>query len=141
MPTYLIRRRDEKGQFVHIDSTKHESMDSSEMNQQFLERNYGYGLYSVLIAMKGVQGLTSFGNFLVAPKLHFKGLYPRRQTLEDIQALHGPGSYLIARISNTFPIVAIDTREIQDYDFADYDALSGLAPSIKGWGVFKVPNV
>ncbi len=135
MPSYLIRRRNKLGQFVHVDTVKD---PYTAIDEEYLRSHYGIGVYNVLEAIEGTRGLKNYGSFTVVPRVDYLGYYPKLPTIEKIKKEYGTGNYLVAKISNaiSYQVHYDDTPTESDIEM--FDKLQGYAPALRGYAIFRV---
>ena len=135
MPSYLIRRRNKLGQFVHVDTIQN---PYTPIDENYLRNNYGIGVYNVLMAIEGSRGLTNYGSFTVVPHVEFLGYDTKFPTTEEIKQEFGTGNYLVAKISNakSYQVYCGDMPTESDIEM--FDKLQGYAPALRGYAIFRV---
>ena len=94
----------------------------------------------VLITEEGSKGIKNFASFTILPDIHFLTYSQEEPLPKEIEDLHGPGKYIIAQISNAKAMLVPEGSEPSEDDLKELDALSAVAPGVKGYAVFQVYN-
>lgn len=123
---------------MHLDTVRD---PSREIDEDYLRDHYSVGVYNVVMAIEGQQGLTRFGDFIIAPPVEFVCYYTIRPTIEQISEDYGFGNYLIVRMSNAETFQVFRGDEPSEQDMEVFDRLQAYVPAMRGWGVFRLTEV
>jgi hypothetical protein len=130
MTKYLIRRRNEFGQYIHLATWDIEPTDSQ------MESYFGPGDYTILTANEGLIGLRKLRDVTIAWKVDFLGWTDGMPTTEYIQQNYGEGNYYVLTNCEAKPFQIFPQN--QPHDLAWQNLIEG-ASAMKGISIiFRV---
>ncbi len=97
MPKYLIRRRNQWGQYVHLLTLDYEPTDEQ------IKSYFGPGDYSILVAREGIIGLARIRDVTISWEFEFVGWVEGIPTNDYLRDTYGMGNYYVLTNSNVTP--------------------------------------
>lgn len=137
MTQYLIRKRNQFGHIVHVDTSP------VAPTPQSLVQQYGFGLFNIVTAENGVKGLKPFATWVLAPHVEIVRWVPHEtEAAKNPQALIDPqtyqtGDYYVVQVSKAEPVVV---HESGDAEAAKQRVreLNLAAPALQGYVIFRI---
>jgi hypothetical protein len=108
MPKYLIRRRNQWGQWVHLATWDYEPSDYD------LRFSFGAGEYEILMAQEGVIGLRKVRDVSVPWEIHYLEEIEGEPTTEYIKDKYGIGNYFVLKSCQPVPIQIFPDGQAHD---------------------------
>ncbi len=109
-PKYLIKRRNQWGQYVHLATLDYEP------SYEQIESQFGPGEYSILIAREGIIGLAKAKDISVPWDIEYVEWVEGKPTIDYIRNTHGDGNYFVLTNCKATPFQVFPTD--QDHDLA-----------------------
>jgi len=97
MPKYLTRRRNQWGQWVHLDTW------NSEPSDYDIRSRFGPGEYQILMAQEGIIGLRKVRDVSIPWNIEFLEFVWGEPTVEYIREKYGTGNYYVLRSCHPVP--------------------------------------
>lgn len=138
MKTYLIRERDHGGQIVHIETLKDADF---EIDDKYLEDNYGPGYYSILIAVKGKAGLQHYDDFVITPDIIRSEHFRTKPKDKDIKERFGTnlGTFYITKQTKTQLWQFTENEGVQTTEeMSIFNKAQDALPAISGYMVYQI---
>ena len=98
MPKYLVRRRNQWGQWVHLATYDYEPSDYD------LKFSFGPGEYVVLMAQEGIIGLSKVRDVNVPWEIKYLGEVEGEPTIAYVREKYGTGNYFILKSCKPIPV-------------------------------------
>lgn len=138
MKTYLIRERDHGGQIVHIETLKDVDF---EIDDKYLEENYGPGYYSILIAVKGKAGLQHFGDWVITPDFIDSKHFKSKPKDDDVKKAFNTeiGTFYITKQTKAQLWQFTENEGVQTADeMSIFNKAQDALPAISGYMVYQI---
>lgn len=130
MPKYLVRRRNQFGQYIHLTTLDFEPTDE-QINSYF-----GPGEYSVLIAREGIIGLAAVRNTTIPWEMDLVGWVLGIPTTDYIRDNYGEGNYYVLTNCTAVPLQVFP--QAQPHDLAWQNLQDGATATRNISTIFRV---
>jgi hypothetical protein len=134
---YLIRKRNQFGHIVHVDTVP------GPPTPQSLVQQYGFGLFNIVTAEDGVKGLKPFATWVLGPHVEFVQWVPHEtEAARYPKALIDPqtypvGDYYVVQVSRAEPVVVHASGDAEAAK-QRVQELTLAAPALQGYIIFRI---